>query len=70
MTERPLTADWIDAALTGRGLMTRAVLVAVGHARADLRLHRRQAGTLPHNAGSQAVLERAGFERFGVAPRP
>ena len=34
----------------------------------DLRLHRVEAGTLLHNAGSQRVLERNGFVRYGVAP--
>jgi ribosomal-protein-alanine N-acetyltransferase len=60
---------WLDAELTGRGLMTRAVRIAAEHARDQLGLHRLQAGTLPENTGSQAVLERAGFERFGFAPR-
>ncbi|MBO0607999.1 GNAT family N-acetyltransferase [Myceligenerans salitolerans] len=60
---------WIDAELAGRGLMTRAVVSVVEHARAGLRLHRLQAGTLPHNAASQTVLTRAGFQRFGYAPR-
>jgi limonene-1,2-epoxide hydrolase len=35
---------------------------------AELGLHRIEAGTLPHNARSQAVLERNGFVRFGLAP--
>ncbi|MBE1875421.1 GNAT family N-acetyltransferase [Myceligenerans pegani] len=60
---------WIDADLGGRGLMTRAVTSLVEHARDALDLHRLQAGTLPHNKASQAVLTRAGFERFGYAPR-
>ncbi|MBL0886155.1 GNAT family N-acetyltransferase [Myceligenerans indicum] len=60
---------WIDAGLAGRGLMTRAVTALAEHARDDLGLHRLQAGTLPHNTASQAVLTRAGFERFGHAPR-
>jgi ribosomal-protein-alanine N-acetyltransferase len=60
---------WVDARLAGRGLMTAAVEAAVAHARDDLRLHRIQAATLLHNAASQRVLERTGFERFGVAPR-
>jgi ribosomal-protein-alanine N-acetyltransferase len=31
-------------------------------------LHRIQAGTLLHNIGSQRVLERNGFVRYGLAP--
>lgn len=60
---------WTDASLAGRGLMTRAVMALVDHARDELGLHRLQAGTLPHNRASQTVLARAGFERFGYAPR-
>lgn len=59
---------WIDGELQGRGLATAAVGAALHHARLA-GLHRVQAGTLVHNLGSQAVLERNGFERFGLAPR-
>ncbi|MBF4569103.1 GNAT family N-acetyltransferase [Plantibacter sp. VKM Ac-2880] len=59
---------WIDADHAGRGLMTAAVGVAVDLARDDLRLHRIQAGTLPHNVASQTVLKRCGFVEFGLAP--
>jgi ribosomal-protein-alanine N-acetyltransferase len=48
--------------------MTAAVGVAVNLARDDLRLHRIQAGTLPHNVASQTVLKRCGFIEFGLAP--
>jgi ribosomal-protein-alanine N-acetyltransferase len=34
-----------------------------------LGLHRVEAGTLLSNTRSQAVLERNGFVRFGLAPR-
>lgn len=60
---------WVDARMAGRGLMTAAVRAVVGHARDDLGLHRLQAATLLHNAASQRVLERTGFERIGMAPR-
>lgn len=56
---------WIDGALNGRGLAT----AVVGASRGELGLHRLQAATLRHNAGSQRVLERNGFERIGSAPR-
>lgn len=59
---------WVDGELQGRGLATAAVGAALHHAR-EAGLHRVQAGTLVHNLGSQAVLERNGFERFGLAPR-
>jgi ribosomal-protein-alanine N-acetyltransferase len=35
----------------------------------ELGLHRLEAGTLPDNFGSQRVLEKNGFERFGLAHR-
>ena len=59
---------WLDARLTGRGLMTGAIEALVAHARDELGLHRLQAATLPHNEASQAVLTRIGFERIGFAP--
>lgn len=59
---------WVDGERTGEGLATTAVGVAL-HAARDAGLHRVQAGTLVHNAASQAVLARNGFERFGLAPR-
>lgn len=59
---------WVDGRLNGRGLATTAVGVALHHAR-TAGLHRVQAGTLVHNLASQRVLERNGFERFGLARR-
>lgn len=51
-----------------RGHASDAVGLAVEHAFSDLALHRVAAGTLPENTGSQAVLRRNGFERYGLAP--
>lgn len=59
---------WVDGRLSGRGLATTAVGIALHHAR-TAGLHRVQAGTLVHNLASQRVLERNGFERFGLARR-
>lgn len=59
---------WVNSADNGRGLATAAVRDIVRVAFEDLGLHRIQAGTLLHNVGSQRVLERNGFVRFGVAP--
>ncbi|KXU21449.1 GNAT family N-acetyltransferase [Clavibacter nebraskensis] len=60
---------WLAADRTGRGLATSAVEAAVALAFGELGLHRVEAGTLLHNAASQAVLARAGFTRYGLAPR-
>ena len=60
---------WVDGQYAGRGLASAAVRVLVETARDDLGLHRIEAGTLLHNAGSQRVLLKSGFEKFGMAPR-
>ncbi|HSF27189.1 MAG TPA: GNAT family N-acetyltransferase [Actinomycetes bacterium] len=59
---------WVDEAHNGQGLATAAVGEIVRHAFTDLKLHRVQAETLPHNAASQKVLARNGFARIGLAP--
>jgi [ribosomal protein S5]-alanine N-acetyltransferase len=59
---------WVSASHNGRGFATRAVREMVRMAFEELGLHRVQAETLPHNVGSQRVLERNGFVRFGMAP--
>jgi [ribosomal protein S5]-alanine N-acetyltransferase len=53
----------------GKGVATAAVGDTVRFAFGELGLHRLEAGTLVHNIGSQRVLERNGFTRFGLAPR-
>ena len=58
---------WVDKEMTGQGIGSAAVDFAVEAARTELGLHRLQAGTLPHNAASQRVLKRAGFEEIGRA---
>ena len=60
---------WVSRHLNGRGVATEAVGEIVRIAFDDLGLHRVEAGTLLHNTGSQRVLERNGFVRFGMAPR-
>jgi len=59
---------WVDAAHTGRGLATAAVLFALERGR-ERGLHRVEAGTLVHNTASQAVLTRCGFTHYGTAER-
>ena len=60
---------WVSRTENGAGLATAAVADAVEHARSSLGLHRLQAETLLHNAGSQRVLAKNGFTRFGMAPK-
>lgn len=59
---------WVSAGRNGRGLATAALAHIKAVAFGELGLHRLQAETLVHNAASQAVLARNGFERFGLAP--
>ena len=59
---------WLSQSHNGRGLATAAVAETLAIAFGELGLHRVEAGTVPHNARSRAVLERNGFVRFGYAP--
>jgi ribosomal-protein-alanine N-acetyltransferase len=58
---------WLAERAQGQGLATAALREAAVLAFDDLRLHRMQAETLTRNARSQRVLERVGFEQYGVA---
>ena len=58
---------WLGAGFTGRGLATRAVAELSDLAFGEWQLHRLEAGTLLHNLASQQVLERNGFQRYGLA---
>lgn len=60
---------WVDKDVNGRGIGSAAVAFAVDYSLQELGLHRLQAGTLRHNAASQKILKRAGFDEIGMAPR-
>jgi [ribosomal protein S5]-alanine N-acetyltransferase len=64
-----IVSYWVDEAHNGRGLCTQAVGHVVEFAFGELGLHRLEAGTLPDNFASQRVLEKNGFERYGLARR-
>ncbi|MFG2778107.1 GNAT family N-acetyltransferase [Streptomyces prunicolor] len=60
---------WIAADRQGRGLATAAVERVCRTARETAGLHRLEASTRLDNPASQRVLEKAGFEPIGMAPR-
>ena len=60
---------WVSADVNGRGVASAAVADMLRTAFGPLGLHRIEAGTLVHNVASQRVLERNGFQRYGLAPR-
>jgi ribosomal-protein-alanine N-acetyltransferase len=57
---------WMGERHAGHGFMKKAVGIALGEAFGRLGLQRVEAVTLPENARSIAVLERAGFRREGL----
>jgi ribosomal-protein-alanine N-acetyltransferase len=59
---------WVDEAHQGRGLATAALELTCAQALAR-GLHRVEASTQLGNVVSQRVLERCGFEEYGLAPR-
>ncbi|PTM59770.1 GNAT family N-acetyltransferase [Desmospora activa] len=67
----PLQCAWIgyclDQEQNGKGYMTEAVRLVVSIAFDQLKLHRIEAGVMPHNLGSIKVLEKAGFHKEGIA---
>lgn len=58
---------WVDASMTGRGIATQAVRLASAAAFQGLGLHRLQAEVQVGNEASIRVLERCGFEEYGLA---
>jgi ribosomal-protein-alanine N-acetyltransferase len=57
------------AAHAGRGYMSEGLELVLARAFRDLRLHRLEANIQPGNAGSIALVQRAGFVREGFAER-
>lgn len=51
----------------GKGYATEAVKLVLDYAFTTLKLHRIEAGVMPHNIGSIRVLEKAGFEKEGIS---
>lgn len=57
----------LDEQQNGKGYMTEAVQMTVAFGFQTLKLHRIEAGVMPHNLPSIKVLEKAGFHREGIA---
>jgi len=58
---------FLDEKHNGKGYMTEAVKLLVEYAFKELKLHRIEAGVMPHNIGSIRVLEKSGFHKEGIA---
>ncbi|MGG2094395.1 GNAT family protein [Bacillus sp. S13(2024)] len=58
---------YLDKNHNGKGYMTEAVRLVVSYAFNELKLHRLEAGVMPHNTGSIKVLEKSGFHKEGIA---
>ncbi len=60
---------WIDEAHAGRGIITRAVALAIDHCFGEVGLHRVEVAIRPENASSLRVVEKLGIQEVGYAPR-
>lgn len=57
----------LDRKQNGKGYMTKAVKLVVDYGFNELKLHRIEAGVMPHNIPSMKVLEKGGFHKEGIA---
>ena len=68
-----LQSGWLgyslDHAHDGRGFTTAAVRLVLDYAFRTLKLHRIEAGAMPHNIASIRVLEKVGFEKEGLSKK-
>lgn len=60
---------WIDEAVAGQGYMPEAVVLLLGAAFDDLRLHRVQISIIPRNTASRRVVEKLDIRDEGLAQR-
>lgn len=58
---------FLDKEYNGKGYTTEAAKLVVDYAFNELKLHRIEAGVMPHNIGSIRVLEKAGFHKEGIS---
>ncbi|PAD66479.1 hypothetical protein CHH83_23805 [Bacillus sp. 7586-K] len=59
----------LDKNNNGKGYATEAVKLIVNYGFTTLKLHRIEAGVMPHNISSIKVLEKAGFEKEGISKK-
>ena len=60
---------WIDETYAGRGIITRAVAMAIDHCFGPVGLHRIEVAIRPENTSSLRVVEKLGIQEVGYAPR-
>jgi ribosomal-protein-alanine N-acetyltransferase len=60
---------WIDESYAGRGIITRAVAMAIDHCFGPVGLHRIEVAIRPENTSSLRVVEKLGIKEIGYAPR-
>jgi ribosomal-protein-alanine N-acetyltransferase len=60
---------WIDRRHAGRGIIPRAVAMAIDHCFEGVGLHRVEIAIRPENAASLRVVEKLGIQQVGYAPR-
>jgi ribosomal-protein-alanine N-acetyltransferase len=60
---------WLDEAYAGRGIMPRAVAMAIDHCFGEAGLHRIEICIRPENTNSLRIVEKLGLHEVGLAPR-
>lgn len=60
---------WIDQAVAGRGLMSRAVALATDYCFDVMKMHRIEINIRPENLPSRAVAEKCGYMEESFRPR-
>ena len=65
--QRGMVGYSLDKEQNGKGYMTEALKSIVDFGFDQLKLHRIEAGVMPHNLGSIKILEKIGFQKEGIA---
>lgn len=60
---------WLDQRYAGRGVMPRAVAMAIDHCFFTAGLHRIEICIRPENTNSLRIVEKLGMQQVGLAPR-